>query len=373
MTSSRRVDAYGSTEYAVAASKGFSYYLPKSAQRHLRELLKQLPSAARSIYNEYYRDLMSAKACAPESAAAMASFVKSSFPNIAQKHNTFAREMNKEIDDNEHEGYEPTKFPIVTKPEVIVEEAATVADTGKKGKRARAGSTSLPNQRGKPKKKTRITSDRIPAEISGSPTTAPIPSPDRALRSPAQANSHDARFGPSNTRPSEKDDVQSLISESIKLWGDGPDSRGSSPLSDVPSSSQLSNADDPHEEWGIQPQANNWDPLKGQDDVSVGLIESHGQEDILSPLPEQALLRSIDDLTSVAEKFDAKPRLVSVNKTPGDLRTVPLIPPTTSPLQKPDGSPSAASIILAEGVKGAVDAGASSDSLKISSTPIIQE
>ncbi|KAJ4318928.1 hypothetical protein N0V94_004158 [Neodidymelliopsis sp. IMI 364377] len=50
------------TQYAISASKGFSYYLPKPAQQHLQSLIKQLPSPARPIYTEYYRDLMCAKA-----------------------------------------------------------------------------------------------------------------------------------------------------------------------------------------------------------------------------------------------------------------------------------------------------------------------
>src|SRR5690242_9312633 len=65
-----------SQKYALAASKGFSYLLPKTAQARLRSLLKALPTPARAIYNEYYRDIMCAKACAPESAAALAVFVQ---------------------------------------------------------------------------------------------------------------------------------------------------------------------------------------------------------------------------------------------------------------------------------------------------------
>jgi hypothetical protein len=101
------------TQYAISASKGFSYYLPKPAQQHLQSLLKQLPSPARPIYTEYYRDLMCAKACAADSAAAMASFVTESFPEVAGTHNEFAKEMNGEMEKHEHEGYAPVLFPVV--------------------------------------------------------------------------------------------------------------------------------------------------------------------------------------------------------------------------------------------------------------------
>lgn len=51
MASSWKVNPENAAAYAVAASKGFSYYLSMTAQ-HLQELLKQLPSTACSIYNE---------------------------------------------------------------------------------------------------------------------------------------------------------------------------------------------------------------------------------------------------------------------------------------------------------------------------------
>ncbi|KAJ4343991.1 hypothetical protein N0V95_006446, partial [Ascochyta clinopodiicola] len=104
MTASGQPNQDKSSKYAIAASKGFSYYLPKTAQQDLQTVLKQLPSPARSIYNEYYRDLMSAKACAPESAGAMATFVTESFPMVAKLHNAFVRKMNEEIRSNQHEG-----------------------------------------------------------------------------------------------------------------------------------------------------------------------------------------------------------------------------------------------------------------------------
>lgn len=116
MTSSSRNEPKDPTRYAVAASKGLAYRLPKSAQSHLQSLLKQLPSTARSIYKEQYRDVMCEKACAAASVVAMAEFVLQ-FPKCAKMHNAFAREMNAEIESEEHEGYEPVFFPIVDEPE----------------------------------------------------------------------------------------------------------------------------------------------------------------------------------------------------------------------------------------------------------------
>ncbi|OSS43804.1 hypothetical protein B5807_11687 [Epicoccum nigrum] len=115
MTSSSRNKPKDRTHYAVGASKGFAYWLPKSAQSHLQSLLKQLPSTARSIYKEHYRDVMCGKACAAASVIAMADFILQ-FPKCAKKHNAFAREMNAEIERDEHDGYEPVFFPIVDEP-----------------------------------------------------------------------------------------------------------------------------------------------------------------------------------------------------------------------------------------------------------------
>ena len=116
MTSSSRNKPKDPTRYAVAASKGLSYWLPKSAQSHLQSLLKQLPFTARSIYKEQYRDVMCERACAAASAVAMAEFVLQ-FPKCAKMHNAFAREMNAEIESEVHVGYEPVLFPIVDEPE----------------------------------------------------------------------------------------------------------------------------------------------------------------------------------------------------------------------------------------------------------------
>ncbi|KAF1928756.1 uncharacterized protein M421DRAFT_391653 [Didymella exigua CBS 183.55] len=134
MPTSQKPNPEKAAKYAITASKGFSYYLPKSAQRILQEPLKRLPFTARWIYNEHYRELMCAKACAPESVVAMTKFVTSSFTKIARNQNAFACEMNEEIDTNEHERYEPVKFPVVAEPELDMKETATVANTGNKRK-----------------------------------------------------------------------------------------------------------------------------------------------------------------------------------------------------------------------------------------------
>lgn len=333
MTSSRKLDSDKAAKYAIAASKGFSYYLRKSAQRHLQELLKQLPSAAHSIYNEYYRDLMCAKACAPESAAAMAKFVTSSFPKIAKKHNTFARDMNEKIDINEHEGYEPVEFPVVAEPDVDDEEAAAVVDTGKKRKRALAGSASLPNQGAMPQKKAKTKSGTISAATSGSPTTPPPSSPHQTSRSSAQANSDGAAAEGSNADPPPKGDLQSLTPESTEFADDDRNSRHSSPLSDVPSSAQLSDENESLEESAMQPNADEQDVLQGQHAVTADLIEGHDQEDILSPLPSQALLQSMDgDFPTGLGEFDVEPETNIDNETPRESSAVPMTSLVKSPL-----------------------------------------
>ncbi|KAF3031891.1 hypothetical protein E8E11_000456 [Didymella keratinophila] len=336
MTSSRKTDSDKAAKYAIAASKGFSYYLPKSAHRHLQELLKHLPSAARSIYDEYYRDLMCAKACAPESAAAMTKFVTSSFPKIAKKHNAFAREMNEEIDINEHEGYEPVKFPIVAEPDIDEEEAATVADTGKKRKRAPAGFTSFPNHGATPQKKAKAKPEIIPAAVSGSPATPPSSSPGRTLRSPVQANSDDQAAEVGTATPSLTEDVRHLTPESVRYADDYRNSRYSSPLSDVPSSAQLSDEDKPFEEPATRPNADDQDLLQRQHNVSADLIDGHDQEDNLSPLPFQALLRSMDDdLPTAPGGFDAETEMAIDHEALRQSSPVPVISPVTSPLENP--------------------------------------
>lgn len=239
MTSSCKVNHEKAAKYAIAASKGFSYYLPKSAQRHLQELLKQLPSVARSIYAEYYRDLMCAKACAPESAVAMMKFVTSSFPKIARKHNAFAREMNEEIDSNEHEGYEPVKFPVVAEPEMDEEEAATIASKNP------ATPTTLPFREATPQKKAKTTLNaQTNMTTSISNTAALSPAPDPELRASfLLENTNKSPAKPADLPQAE--DTQRLTPESIRSAEDEQDaarddehlnvySRKSSPLSDVP-------------------------------------------------------------------------------------------------------------------------------------------
>jgi hypothetical protein len=336
MASSRKVDPDKSAKYAIAASKGFSYYLPKSAQRHLQELLKQLPSAARSIYDEYYRDLMCAKACAPESAAAMTKFVASSFPKIAKKHNAFAREMNEEIDINEHEGYQPIKFPIVAEPDIDDEEAGVVGGgTGRKRKQAYAGPSSSPNPGVTPQKKAKTKPDKITPALSSSAITPPPSSPGRISRSPVQANSNEDEPEVGTATPPPIGDVQHLTPESIRFADDGRDSRHSSPLSDVPSSAQLSDEDEPLEEPAMRPSADEQDLLHGQNDVSADLIEGHEQEDVLSPHPSQALLRSMDDdFPTEADGFDEESEIQTDNGTVRELSAVPVTSHVTSPLEE---------------------------------------
>ncbi|KAF1834964.1 hypothetical protein BDW02DRAFT_597710 [Decorospora gaudefroyi] len=98
--------------YNISASKGFSYRVPVAVQATLKRLLKKLPSPVRPIYKEYYGDLMASRACAQDSAKAMAGFVEKSFPKISTDHNRLARLMNAEIDRDEH-SYVPFKFPTV--------------------------------------------------------------------------------------------------------------------------------------------------------------------------------------------------------------------------------------------------------------------
>lgn len=172
MASSGKADHQKSKLYAVAASKGFSYYLPKTAQGHLKLLLKQLPSAARSIYDEHYRDLMCGKACAATSAAAMADFL-SAFPRSAKMHNAFASEMNAEIQSNVHEGYEPVLFPIVDEPgpEGEGEEDEIQGRVSKKRRQAPVD-TSAPTKK---VKTVHESSPRAPTRVNGKekPLTTP--------------------------------------------------------------------------------------------------------------------------------------------------------------------------------------------------------
>ncbi|KAJ4378378.1 hypothetical protein N0V86_006079 [Didymella sp. IMI 355093] len=292
MTFSCEVNSQKAAKYAIAASKSFSYYLPKSAQRHLQELLKQLPSAARPIYDEYYRDLKCAKARAPESAIAMTTFIASSLPKIAKKHNAFAREMNKEVVSHEHEGYEPIKFPIVAEPE-IDDEATTVANTGKKRKRAPAGSIPLLNRPDKKaKKKPSATLVTIPSSV----TTPP-------LSSPGQINPDDPEPEGSIASTPVPRDVQRTTPGSIRFAGNER-SRDSSPLPDVPPSAQLNNEEEPFGQPSVQSNTDKQSLLR--DDVSVTPIEEHDGEATSLPLPSTVMPESRDDDPSaVTDEFVA--------------------------------------------------------------------
>ncbi|KZM23628.1 hypothetical protein ST47_g5221 [Ascochyta rabiei] len=196
MATSRKPSPDKSSKYAVAASRGFSYYLPKPAQQDLLKALRQLPSPTQSIYDEHYRDLMCAKACAPESATAMAKFVTESFPMIAKQHNAFFRKMNEEIDSNEHEGYVPVIFPNVHKPEARLEEG-NARKTGRSAKRKQTtASVTKPALRGdtlnkKAKIKTiaQLTTSLGPGpDLLSSPSPTHGPDADAPLSSQSQSN-----------------------------------------------------------------------------------------------------------------------------------------------------------------------------------------
>jgi hypothetical protein len=141
------------TQYARAASRGFSYLVPTTVNATLKKLLKKLPSTARPIYKDYYGDIMGSRACAQVSADALAAFVEESFPRISADHNRLAKLMNAAIDEDEHDGYDPVKFPVVAD--------GTAADTDDEDERApqsrkRPGMWSLPEgKRAKAVKKSR--------------------------------------------------------------------------------------------------------------------------------------------------------------------------------------------------------------------------
>ena len=154
-------------KYAKSASKGFSYLVPVSVQDALLKLLKKLPFTARDIYRKYYRDLMAAKRCAPDSAQAMAKFVEESFPSIRRKHNRLARLMNEAIQQDEHHGYYPTLFPIVGSDadgdEEETEEEIEVSKTKKRQAVTPASSSRSKNKRRKTTKtvKKTATAERL--------------------------------------------------------------------------------------------------------------------------------------------------------------------------------------------------------------------
>jgi hypothetical protein len=326
MTFSRRVDSQKAAKYAIAASKGFSYYLPKSAQRHLQELLKQLPSAARPIYDEYYRDLMCAKVRAPESAIAMTTFIASSFPKIAKKHNAFAREMNEEIDSNEHEGYEPIKFPIVAEPEMDDEEATTAANTGKKRKQAPAGPIPLLNR---PEKKAETKSSATATAIPSSATTPP-PS------SPGQVSPDDPEPEGSIASSPVPGDVQRLTPESIRP-ADDEGSRPGSLRSDVPFSAQPSDEEEPLEQPSVQ--SNTDEQSLPRDDVSVTPIEE------------------------LTDGIVAKSETLWANKIQRESSPALTTPPASSPWKRSTGTLTTESRSLAKNLEESLDDGVSRDPL----------
>ncbi|KAL1600217.1 hypothetical protein SLS59_005841 [Nothophoma quercina] len=241
MAASRKVDPEKAAKYAIAASKGFSYYLPKSAQVHLKELLRQLPPAARSIYDEYYRDLMSAKACAPESAIAIANFVTKTFPVVAKKYNVFAKEMNDEIESNEHEGYVPVKFPLVDKPDVEADDNAVTSSRSKKRKRAPTEATTMKKAKTGPDGQS---AGQVPAEAGTPPASSPSHAPDHEDSEPPEVESLGIL-----TQNIPLDDTAPLTPTSAQIieFDHNPPyepvtqhSRSSSPLSNAPPSVDLS-------------------------------------------------------------------------------------------------------------------------------------
>jgi hypothetical protein len=138
-------------KYAKAASQGFSYWVPTAVNNILKRLLRKVPFVARSVYIDYYGDIMASRACAQISADALAVFVAESFPKISADHNRLAKLMNAAIDGDEHDGYEPVKFPIVgdgTAADTDKEEQEpqprkrSRASSRPKGKRAKTGKTS---------------------------------------------------------------------------------------------------------------------------------------------------------------------------------------------------------------------------------------
>jgi hypothetical protein len=96
------------------ASKGFSYLVPKTVQNTLSTLLKKLPFAARSIYREYYGDIMAFRLCAADSSKAMIAFVTNSFFAIMLDYNCLAELMNAEIMLDEYDGYDSILLPIIS-------------------------------------------------------------------------------------------------------------------------------------------------------------------------------------------------------------------------------------------------------------------
>jgi hypothetical protein len=162
------------TKYAMSASKGFSYRVPVTVQDVLTKLLKKLPSAARPIYREYYRDLMSSKKCATDSAKAMVEFVEQNFPNIKSNHNRLAYLMNEAIGKDEHVGYHPILFPIVGDGDYKDEEAEVGIEIPKIKKRQAAMPHSSPRFNNKRRKVTKVHKEPSHVDVPSSPGSTPL-------------------------------------------------------------------------------------------------------------------------------------------------------------------------------------------------------
>ncbi|KAI4642612.1 uncharacterized protein J4E79_011494 [Alternaria viburni] len=86
------------TYYSSSASRGFTFLIPYHVQANFVKITKQLPSAVRPVYREYFGDIMACRDRARDSAEAMQTFVNEDFPRISKDHNRLAKLMNAEID-----------------------------------------------------------------------------------------------------------------------------------------------------------------------------------------------------------------------------------------------------------------------------------
>jgi len=86
------------TYYSSSASKGFTFLIPYHVQANFVKITKQLPSAVRPVYREYFGDIMACRDRARDSAEAMQAFVNENFSYISKDHNRLAKLMNAEID-----------------------------------------------------------------------------------------------------------------------------------------------------------------------------------------------------------------------------------------------------------------------------------
>ncbi|KAI4906687.1 hypothetical protein J4E90_010375 [Alternaria incomplexa] len=86
------------TYYSSSASRGFTFLIPYHVQANFVKITKQLPSAVRPVYREYFGDIMACRDRARDSAEMMQAFVNENFPRISKDHNRLANLMNTEID-----------------------------------------------------------------------------------------------------------------------------------------------------------------------------------------------------------------------------------------------------------------------------------